>query len=176
MTSGAVIAISGGWTALVAVAGFGTAIWTTRKTLKAARDDKRWEQQRAAYHELTAYLLYVQTKRRIDMRAYRLSDEGEAAVKRLLGSYKPANWWELQARIAHYGSDEVIAQFEASHNADDQLAALTWRLADLNQRAEGTELLTARDDLAAARLRAEKIDQALIKRMRAELQGNAGTA
>jgi hypothetical protein len=148
----------------------------TIRALDAARDDKRWDQQRSAYHELSAYLLYVQANRRFDMRDYRLSEEGEEILKRLLGSYKPASWWELQARIAHYGSDDVIAQFEASHDADDQMAALTWRVADLNQRAEGGELLAARKDLATARLRADAIDQALIKRMRAELLGNAGLA
>jgi hypothetical protein len=154
----------------------------TVRVLDAARADKLWDQRRSAYHELTAYLLYVQAKRRLDMRNYRLADDGEEALQRLLGNYKPPNWWELQARIAHYGSDDVIGQFEASHDADDRVAMLTFRLADLNQQAADAsasgnraaapdirDIQAAREDLQGGRLTAEQIDQSLIKLMRAEL-------
>jgi hypothetical protein len=181
LIAGIVSLISLGGTVAVGIAGFRNTQTATKITveagtantvsaLAAARSDKLWEQQRSAYHELSAYLLYIQAKRRIDMRTYRLSDQGEEALQRLLGSYKPANWWELQARIAHYGSDQV--------------AALTFRLADLSQQsadASSSGNLAARPDigeaqdtrerLTAARLRAEEIDQGLIKRMRAELNG-----
>jgi hypothetical protein len=143
----------------------------TIRALDAARDDKLWEQQRAAYHELSAYLLFIQAKRRHDTRLYRLDDLGEEALQRLLGSYKPPSWWELQARIAHYGSEEVITQVEASHDADNQVAVCVIRLADLNQQAKDAtavgnpagspdirDVQAARKELKDARARADEID------------------
>ncbi len=132
-------------------------------------------------------MLFIQAKRRLNasMRDYRLTSEGEAALLRLLGEYKPANWWELQARIAHYGSDEVMAEFKESHDADDQVAVRLVQLAALNRRAteaaesgnraaapDMKEINAGRKELSDAQRRADEIDQALIKRMRAELRGD----
>ena len=103
-------------------------------------------------------------------------------MHRLLGEYKPANWWELQARIAHYGSDDVVSRFEASHNADDKIAMSMIKLGGLNQQFDDAKatgnlslapdirvIQAARKAVQDARYSADEIDQGLIRQMRAEL-------
>src|SRR5258708_7239488 len=153
-------------------------------TLGAARDDKIWDKQTAAYEEIIAYLLFIQAKRRLDVRRRhaRYNEEYEQAAQRLLGDYKPASWWELQARLAAYGSSEAIAGFEASHKADTDVAVTLIRLADLEQQSKDArqsgaphqappieDVHTARKDLDETHGRADETDQGLVKLMRSEL-------
>lgn len=187
--------VSLGGTIVVAVSGFRNTTRSSSKaidagtdqlvrTLDAARDDKLWDKRTQTYEEITAYLLYIQAKRRLEARRrrYRLDAEFEAANDRLLGEYKPASWWDLQGRLVIYGSDEAIAAFEASHSADNEVAGALVRLTTLNQDAkdasssglsaqmpEMTEIRAARQELEEARQRADAADQALAKLARAEL-------
>lgn len=193
--------ISLGGTVLVAVSGFRNTTKTNGKTidagadqlvrtLDAARDDKLWDKRTMTYEEITAYLLYIQAKRRLEARRrkYRMDAEFEAANDRLLGEYKPASWWALQGRLAIYGSDEAIAAFEASHNADNEVAGALFRLTSLNQDAtdasssglaaqtpDMTEIRAVREELEEARKRADAADQALAKLARAELNRKPST-
>jgi hypothetical protein len=165
--------VSLGGTVIVAISGFRNTKQTNertidsgteqlKRTLDAARDDKLWDKRTQTYEEVTAYLLFIQAKRRLEARRrnVRFDDAIEEANNRLLGEYKPASWWELQGRLAIYGSDEVIAAFEASHNADNEVAAALFQGQDPDE----------------ARKRADAIDQALAKLARAELNRKPSAA
>lgn len=92
----------------VAIVSFITNRATTRQTveagmadtiraLDAARDDRLWDKQTIACEETVTYLLYLQVKRRHDIRSYRLDDDGEQQQMEWLNeSYKPGPWFELQ--------------------------------------------------------------------------------
>jgi hypothetical protein len=172
--------VSLGGTVIVAISGFRNTKQTNertidsgteqlKRTLDAARDDKLWDKRTQTYEEVTAYLLFIQAKRRLEARRrdVRFDDAIEEANNRLLGEYKPASWWELQGRLAIYGSDEVIAAFEGSHNADNEVAAALFRATNLRQQGQ---------DLDEARKRADAIDQALAKLARAELNRKPSAA
>jgi hypothetical protein len=96
------------------------------RTLDAERDAKLWDKRARAYEEIIAYLLYIQAKRRLFMRRQWISynKEYEEASDRRVGNGRPADWWDLQARLAAYGSQEAIDAFEASVAADTELASI----------------------------------------------------
>jgi hypothetical protein len=156
---------------------------TTTRALDAAHDDKIWDKRTATYEEISAYLLFIQAKRRLEARRRFMTfdKEYEEATERLVGDYTPASWWELQARLAVYGSPEVLARFEASHNADTEVAQLVFRLLDIKKQQDDTrrhgtlpvpdlaEIKATRADLDRAHRQADETDQGLVKLMRAEL-------
>jgi hypothetical protein len=166
------------------------------RTLDAARDDKLWDKQTATYEEIIAYLLFLQAKRRLELRRrfIRYNTEYEEASERLLGDYKPASWWEMQARLAAYGSPEALAGFEASHAADTKLVELLSTQEGLRRQGEDAsgsqaperapdikEIQAVRGAVDEAHKRADETDQALVKVLRDELnrkpsQGDALTA
>lgn len=153
-----------------------------KRTLDAARDDRLWEKKTLAYEEIIAYLLYIQAKRRLLLRRgfITYNKEYEEASDRRVGDYKPASWWELQARLAAYGSLESHAAFEASVKADNEVGALHFRLDDLAQQSKDArssgasqpdinEIQATRNQLEVAHKQAGEADQAVIKLMRNEL-------
>jgi hypothetical protein len=163
------------------------------RTLDAARDDKLWEKQTATYEEIIAYLLFLQAKRRLELRRrfIRYNTEYEEASERLLGDNKPASWWEMQARLA---APEALAGFEASHAADTKLVELLSTQEGLRRQGEDAsgsqapeqapdikEIQAVRGAVDEAHKRADETDQALVKVLRDELnrkpsQGDALTA
>ena len=109
-------------TATVAIVGFpstknatvraisaGTA--NTMATLAAAREDRLWGRRAAAYEETIAALTHRQMKRQHELRMYRLNEEGEQRLKDFFHSYEPPGWFESQARLLAYASDEVQEAF-----------------------------------------------------------------
>jgi hypothetical protein len=113
----------------------------TEAQIAAVRAEKVQEEKRSAYKELSAYLLYMEAKRELDARPYRLNEEGEAALQRSLGVYQPPDWWELQARIAQYGSEAVIAQLRASRDADQGIEVAATKLAELEFAAKSAQII-----------------------------------
>ena len=110
---------------IVAIAANRNARKTNSQTIEAgtasmvrtldAGDDKLWDKRTATCEEIMAYLLFLQAKRRLELRRrfIRYDKEHEEASERLVGDYKPASWWEMQARLAAYGSPEALTGFEA---------------------------------------------------------------
>ena len=136
----------------VAVVGFVTNMHTTTRTLDAARDQRLWERQAEVYEEILAFCAYRQASRQ---RITSLGDSPDiqAALQRLLGSYEPPSWFQMQARVIAFGSAEVEQAFRNARVADEacaeaQLAAVRAAQArDLMDDEAGRilELATAAD-------------------------------
>ena len=54
---------------------------STMATLAAAREERLWEKQAAAYEETIAALLHRQMKRQHELRMYRLTEDAEQQLK-----------------------------------------------------------------------------------------------
>ena len=111
----------------VAVVGFITNLRTTTRTLDAAHDQRLWEKQAEVYEEILAFCAYRQTSRQ---RIISLgeSPDTQAGLQRVLGSYEPPSWFQMQARVIAFGSAEVERAFRNARDADEactvaQLAA-----------------------------------------------------
>lgn len=105
----------------VAVVGFITNLRTTTRTLDAARDQRLWEKQAEVYEEILAFCAYRQTSRQ---RIISLGDspDTQAGLQRLLGSYEPPSWFQMQARVIAFGSAEVEQAFRNARDADEACA------------------------------------------------------
>jgi hypothetical protein len=181
-------------TVTIAIAGFhstknatsqaiAAGIASTRATLAAAREDRFWEKQAAAYEEVIAALLYRQMKRQHELRMYRLNDAGEQQIKEFFSSYEPPGWFQAQARLRAYASDEVWEAFEATQKADIEVWGLyeQWKaLAEHNRlamesgrpgvAADGETTLNARRAVNPAVEEAEAREDVVVKLIREELR------
>lgn len=106
----------------VAIVGFITNLRTTTRTLDAARDQRLWEKQAEVYEEILAFCAYRQASRQ---RIISLGDspDTQAGLQRLLGSYEPPSWFQMQARVIAFGSVEVEQAFRNARVADEACAA-----------------------------------------------------
>lgn len=161
----------------------------TRATLVAAREDRIWEKQCAAYEETLAEVRHRQMKRQHDLRMYRLDEDYEQQLKDFFASYDGPDWFQAQARLTAYASEAVLDAFEASERAHREVWALYQRyrmMADDNKLAaasgsqamghDGKTTVQARHDVDPAVEKAEAMDQALIKVIRDELRGKPEAA
>jgi hypothetical protein len=150
-------------------------IASTRATLTAAREDRLWEKQAAAYEEVIAALQYRQMKRQHELRTYRLTEGAEQQLKNFFDSYEPPGWFEGQARLDAYASDEVREAFGATRQADLEFRVLYDRWFMLTEQARtametgtfaaapnGSLVVQARKDVNPALEEAEARDQAVI--------------
>jgi hypothetical protein len=181
----AVIGVSG--TVVVGVAGLWATVRVTGKTVQAGQDARLWERRAAAYVDAVAAVQYRRMRREHDTRTYRLDDESERRALAELEVYTHPEPGELVGRLLAFGSmpvvdamqatgrahDEAIAAFQAWKDAGDEARAH----AELpgagppppGQGAANTGLLAvARKAVQAA----DDADDALIKLIRAELQGH----
>ena len=90
----------------------------TAATLNAARENRFWEKQAAAYEETLGGLLYRQAKRQDGLRTYRLPEDDEHQLGDFFAEYEPPGWFEAQGRLLAYASDEVREAFEATRRTD----------------------------------------------------------
>jgi hypothetical protein len=181
-------------TATVAVVGFRSTRNATVRTitastantmasLAAAREDRLWEKRAGAYEETLAALQYRQVKRQHELRMYRLDEDSEQQLKDFFASYEPPGWFQAQARLRAYASDEVWEAFEATRLADQEVWGLYqhWQmLADSNRlavesghpgaAADGETMIRARRAVNPAVAEAEARDEAIIKLIREELR------
>ncbi|HUN34165.1 MAG TPA: hypothetical protein VMU95_19355 [Trebonia sp.] len=94
---------------------------TTAATLAAAREDRLWDKQCAAYQEALSGLLHSQSKRQHDLRMYRLNEEAEQQIKDFLASYEKPAWFEAQGRLIAYASEAVLEAFKVAREADNEV-------------------------------------------------------
>lgn len=162
---------------------------TTTATLAAAREDRLWEKQCAAYEETLAGLLHRQTKRRHDLRGYRLEEASEQQLEAFFEGYDPPEWFEAQARLLAYASDPVREASRAASEAHGEVRMLYQRysaMADDNKLAArsgqsgsahgGEETLAARHAVDPAVKDAEAKDEMLIKLIHDELRSTPKAA
>jgi hypothetical protein len=162
---------------------------STMATLAAAREERLWEKRAAAYEETIAALLHRLEKRQHDLRMYRLDKESEQKLDDFFASYQPSGWFEAQARLLAYASDDVRHAFEATQQADREVSERRWRWLALGEESrlavasghpnaahDGETMIKAHRAIGPALEDAEAMDQALIKVIRDELQSKPQAA
>jgi len=161
----------------------------TMASLAAAREDRLWEKRAAAYEEIIGVLTHRQMKRQHELRMYRLPDANEQQLKDFFDSYNPPRWFESQARLLAYASDDVRQAFEATRGADlevrvgyDRWLMLTEQVQTAMESGnfaaapDGSLVVQARKDVNPALEEAEARDEAVIKLIRDELHSRPQSA
>ena len=163
---------------------------TTAATLAAAREDRLWEKQCAAYEETLTGLLYRQARRQHDLRGFRWDEATEAQLKEVFDRSQPPDWFPTQARLTAHASDAIREAFEETARADSEARRCyeQWKIlhedAKLAVQSGHTEVaardsdlaVKARKDIAPALTQALEKDQALIKLIRDELHSKPEAA
>lgn len=103
----AAIGVSG--TVVVGVAGFGAAIWNTRKTIHQARDNKLWDQRAAVYVDTLAAVHYRQVQRDGELVREFPGDEMTHRVEAYLAAFEPPDWQSIEARLLAFATEPVFA-------------------------------------------------------------------
>ncbi len=155
----------------------------TRATLAAAREDRLWDKQCAAYETTLADVRHRQMKRRNDLRGFRWDEKSEQQLKEFFEGYEAPGWFQTQARLLAYASPSVLDAFEASERAHLEVRKLYLRysmMADDNREAaqtgrpglahDGRGTVDARHAVDPAVEAAEAADEGLIKLIRDELR------
>lgn len=128
MTSGAEIAlISGGWTAVVGLAGFGAAIYNN-KAIKSTRVDRLYDKRAEAYVGYLAAIAWAQASRQAWL--LQLSGrEATAGMRRMLESFHEPEWHLLEARLQAFGTAEAFAAAQklSTANIEASDAWTAWR-------------------------------------------------
>jgi hypothetical protein len=162
-------AIGVGGTVIVGVAGFGAAIWNTRRTIRAALDVRIWDERAKTYVDTLAAIGFRQEKRDNDTRAIRFDAETERNVEAYFAGHIMPDWWALDARLHAFGSDDVVASVRtcgAAHAA--ALSAFeAWRESGDEGLAKSEQIAKARALIAAA----NQADTDAIDLISGQLQG-----
>jgi hypothetical protein len=162
----AAIGVAG--TVIVGVAGFGAAIWTTRKTLAATREGRLWDQRAKVYVDEIAALHHRQTSREFQT-GFHLPDQRSLDdAANYLQLHPTPDWIELEGRLFAFASQPVIKAVLASTAAHEQ-AMSVWRgLLDSNRMIAG---YPQTHEPVVSLQAAQNADGAVIELIRAELQG-----
>ena len=164
-------AIGVGGTVLVGVAGFGAAIWNTRRTIAHARESRVWDRRAEVYVDALAGVRYWQLRREYEVIPNHPSyTKIRKNAEEYFANHKPPDWSDLETRLQAFASTPVLTAVQASFTAHDDVFSVI-RLRQVLARAE------AERDAAAAAADAEKkwktaeaADDAVVKVIRAELQ------
>ena len=111
---------------------------STAATLAAAREDRLWDKRAAAYEETIAGLLYRQENASTTCACTGWTRSPSGRLKDFFASYEPPGWFEAQARLVAYASDEVRHASDATQQADREVSERyrQWAtLGDDNRRA-----------------------------------------
>jgi hypothetical protein len=153
----------------------------TIRALNAARDDRLWEKQAAAYEETLASLLYRLAKRHDVFNPYRMPEDAEQA-KQAFAAYDPPDWFGAQARLLAYCPEDIRKAFEASLQADSEVRARSSHWISLTEQARTADergnlpatntdsLEEAQEALMSAVQQADARDQELVKLIRDKLR------
>ena len=138
----------------VATISFVINLQTTTRTLEAARDQRLWDKQAEIYAEVLAFVAHRKDARDRSLKIGQYTPAQHSTIQRILDSYEPPSWYELQGRVLAFASDDVFTAFEKARNKDESasqallLAVEAGKLA----RADG-----AHGDPAFVYDRAEKV-------------------
>lgn len=92
-----------------------------RATLVAAREDRFWERQAAAYEETLAGLLYRRSERSNILIGLTWDEAFKQQLEEAFGSRETPRWFEAQGRLTAYASDAVMDAFWASARAHGEM-------------------------------------------------------
>lgn len=153
----------------------------TIRALNAARDDRLWEKQAAAYEETLASLLYRLAKRHDVLNPYRIAEDANQA-RQALAAYESPDWFQAQARLLAYCPEDIRQTFEASLQADSEVRACSSHWISLTEEAKTAHergdlavvntdsLEEARKALVSAVQQADARDEVLVKLIRRKLR------
>jgi hypothetical protein len=169
VVAAAIVAVSG--TVVVGVAGFGASIWTTSKTIAAARESRVWDQRAAVYVEALAAVHHRQISRGYQMS--RVTDETRQLALAYLTTHKSPDWPALEARLQAFASQPVFTAIQASSTAHREAISGFRRFTGLLPDPAGKEQLRRTGPLVgeAGRMVADDADDAVVELIRTELQG-----
>ena len=160
----AAIGVSG--TVIVGVAGFGAAIWNTRRTIAHARETRVWDRRADVYVEALAALRHWRIERStgIGTDDPELQEAGPP-------THPEPDWDELGPRLQAFASESVFAAVNALQWAHEKaMFAITHKEAesarDSNKVREAARA-ARREALEAAGV----ADDAAVELIRTELQG-----
>lgn len=167
----AAAAIGVGGTVVVGVAGFGAAIWNTRRTISHDRESRLWDRRAEVYVEALAAIHYRQVSREIEINP--VDDQTRRRGQAILATYKPPDWPGLEARLQAFASEPVITATQASSTAhrDAINAFRSWRAYENEVSLEMTPPPVFKAAVMAADEAAEAADDAVVELIRTELQG-----
>jgi hypothetical protein len=164
-------AVGVGGTVLVGVAGFGAAIWNTRRTIAHARESRVWDRRADVYVEALASMQY----RQLSSRDMTLPDSIDGLhlhialkqTKDLLAEYKPPDLQGLEARVQAFASQPVLTAMQASNAA--HRAAIDAFKFKMEKPLPSPERVRA--GVVEAWKAAMAADYAVVEAIRTELQG-----
>lgn len=159
----AVISVSG--VVIVGVAGFGAAIWSTRKVSADARESRIWDQRAAVYVEALAAVNYRQARRNHVARGAPAEEPTTQQALASLAAGREFDWHGLEARLQAFAAEPVVTAMQISSTASERaMIAHRARIA----AGDGSE---ARKAVAEALRAADAADDDVIELIRTGLQG-----
>jgi hypothetical protein len=147
------------------VAGFGAAIWNTRRTIAHARESRVWDRRADVYVEALAAVHHRQIRREFETQTGPLDDQTRKRTQEYIAIYQQSDWHMLEGRLLAFASEPVITAVQASSAAhrDAIEAFMSWQAAGASSET--------RKAVDKTRKAAEAADDAIVEQIRTELQG-----
>jgi hypothetical protein len=177
-------AIGVGGTVIIGLAGFGAAVWNTRKILADARENRFWEKQTVAYEEALAELANRRVRRERVIRKLDTTSKRTEVLEEYFAERDTPAWFSAEAMLLAYSSKRVRDALDNARSADRAASEsldkfqLTWRAAGIGEFRSSPERAPALEkaesvlhETEVALTKGNASDQALIDVIRAELQG-----
>jgi hypothetical protein len=112
--------VGGGIAVAVAYVGYLTAVRTTRMSLNAARDDRRWDKKATAYLDVFAYLSDRRAKRQAYLRPDTLTHEEEESLSKYFASYTAPRWFDVSAALLAFADSKVLDALRTANTAHSE--------------------------------------------------------
>lgn len=136
-------AIGVGGTVIVGLAGFGTTIWSTRKTIAHDRDNRLWDKRAAAYEAALTEVVNRSATRQRWLNSCSETWTAENLAEYIASQDKP-EWSEAEGRLLAYSPQRVLRALYVARSAD----------ADVSQAFDrvGVRLTAGKSEIAAGTL------------------------
>jgi hypothetical protein len=165
-------AIGVGGTVIVALAGFSTAVWTTKGTIKHARESRVWDRRADVYIDALAAVNYRQIRRGFETLTQPVDDQARQRTQAYLAGQEQ-DWPGLEARLQAFASEPVFGAVQASSTVHrDAIKSFgTWRAMAVAPGSTDEHREAVATQVGEARKAADAADDAVVELIRAELQG-----
>lgn len=178
-------AIGVGGTVIVGLAGFGTAIWSTRKTIAHDRDNRLWDKRAAAYEAALTEVVNRSAARQRWLNSSSQTWTAENLAEYLASQDKP-EWSAAEGRLLAYSPQQVLIALYAARSADADVSKAFDRVGErlkagksdmgagtLTWEALRTQVLPMLDMVREAVNESICRNNELVALMQVELQGRA---
>jgi hypothetical protein len=166
----AAIGVSG--TVIVGVAGFGAAIWNTRRTIAHARESRIWDRRSETYVDALVAVNFRQARRKQQTQTGPVDEATQRALSGLAAD-KDFDWHMLESRLQAFSSNRVFTAVQDSSTASERAmtAFRAWQAEDKKGEYFSEANLETRRVADEALESAEAADDAVVELIRTELQG-----